>query len=64
MASDRGLSAGSRVIRSGQAGSLERNDGDVKLPGKGRPRPLPPRSLRCGQTWGGLSRVRGGQAGP
>ena len=44
MASDSGLTAGSRVIsdRGGQAGSLDRIDGGVKLPSNGRPRPLPP----------------------
>ena len=40
-ASDSGLTAGSRVI-SGPAGSLGRSDCGVKLPGNGRPRPLPP----------------------
>ena len=40
-ASDSGLSAGSRVI-SGQAGTLARCECEVKFPGNGRPRPLPP----------------------
>ena len=61
-ASDSGLSAGSRVI-SGQAGSLGRSDCGVKLPGNGRPRPLPPPYPRRGEIWGGSRPVRGGQAG-
>ena len=49
MASDSELSAGSRVIsgRGGQARNLDRGDSKVKLPGNGRPRPLPPLST----TW-------------
>ena len=41
MASNSGLSAGSRVISDtgSQAGSLDRSDGGVKLLGNGRPRP-------------------------
>ena len=62
MASDSGLSAGSRVI-SGQAGNLGRSDCGVKLPGNGRPRPLPPPYPRRGEIWGGSRPVRGGQAG-
>ena len=62
-ASDSGLRAGSRVIRGGQAGSLDRSDCGLKLQGIGRPHPLPPRYPRRGETWGGSRPVRGGQAG-
>ena len=48
---------------SGQAGSLGRSDCGVKLPGNGRPRPLPPPYPRRGEIWGGSRPVRGGQAG-
>ena len=49
-ASNSGLSAGSRVI-SGQAGSLGRSDCGVKLPGNGRPRPLPPPTRDVVKFW-------------
>ena len=63
MASDSGLSAGSRVIRGGQAGSLDHSDCGVKLRCNGRPRPLHPPYTHRGKTWGGSRPVRGGQAG-
>ena len=56
-ASDRGLRAGSRVIRGDQAGSLDRSDCGVKLP-------VASPYLRRGEIWGGSRPVRGGQAAP
>ena len=63
MASDSGLSAWSRVIRGGEAGSLDYGDCGVKLPGNGLLCPLPPTYERSGKTWGGSLPIRGGQAG-
>ena len=61
--SDSGLSAGSRVIRGGQAGRLDRSDcGVSETPRQRAPSPVASPYPRRGEIWGGSRPVRGGQA--